>query len=300
MAYLVQVSTVWGDVSEHIYRSAQRLRENYTDRYEALHNDVYIRLEKWRSSLPDHLSFSITNLEQSLERGYAGAYVSLYALYHTSCMMLNRHVRHADLPLDSVTRNISLAIDHAHEFLHIADVLSSKTTDVRAFLSQDQRRQKAKPYCTFSTPFPGYAILTAIDIISAAGSLDYSTFTEKLRIMNNGLKIVTQLSRFWASARDQRKAIMRRIDGLANAIIDCGSRYRAWVMAGPIGIITGVDRDIFYTGWSGGGEERHECEGGLRVLRAQGVNVRNGDVLVVDNGGSRGSSVDRTTSEEDF
>ena len=300
MAYLVQVSTIWGDVSEHIYWSSQRLRENHADRHEAFHADVYHRLEKWHFNLPDYLSFSINNLDQSIERGYTGAYISLYALYHTSCMMINRHVRQADLSLESVNRNLSLSIHHAQKFLHIVDLLSSKTTDIRASTSQNRYRQEAKPSYTFSTPFPGYAILTAIDIISAAGSLENPHFTDSLRIMNNSLKIVQQLSLFWASARDQCKAIMRRIDCLSNSIIGRGSRYKAWVMSGPMGSIAGADHDILYTGRRiVGNRENSEIGGGTVVLRALGIEVEERDILVVDDADSRSLSADRAAISED-
>ena len=300
MAYLVQVSSIWGDVSEYIYRSSQRLWENHADRYEAFHADVYHRLEKWHFNLPDYLSFSINNLDQSIERGYTGAYISLYALYHTSCMMINRHVRHASLSLESVNRNLSLSIHHARKFLHIIDVLSSKTSDVRVSMLRTGQRQETKPNYTFSTPFPGYAILTAIDIISAAGSLENPHFTDSLRIMNNGLKVVQQLSLFWASAHDQCKAIMRRIDGLSNSIFGRGSRYKAWVMSGPMEPIVGADCDILYTGRKiVGNREKGEIWGGIMVLRALGIEVEERDVLVVDDGDSRSSSVDRAAISED-
>ena len=58
--------------------------------------------------------------------------------------MLNRHVRYADLPFDSVTRNISLAIGHAQEFFRVADIHSSKTTDVRTFMSQNKSWHRAR------------------------------------------------------------------------------------------------------------------------------------------------------------
>lgn len=84
----------------------------------------------------------------------------------------------------------------------------------------------------------------AIDVLGAAGSTEAS-FSQVLRIMNNGLEIVRELSTFWASARDQTKAIMGRIENLANAVLDNGPHMRAWVVNFPMEKTAGADQDVF-------------------------------------------------------
>ena len=63
--------------------------------------------------------------------------------------------------------------------------------------------------------------------------------------MNNGLDIVRGLSTLWASARDQTKAIMGRIEYLADAVLDNGSYMRAWVVSVPMEKTAGADQDVF-------------------------------------------------------
>ena len=282
MAYLVQITSIWGDVSAYMYRSEHWPCETYVVDYENFHRSIYARLASWHSSLPTSFLLKATNIAESLKGGYVGTFISIHSLYHTSFMMLNRYIRHAELPRDRITRNIREAVCHAEQLLFLMEELSRTVRHFHPTQHSHRRSDESRGF-VFSTPFPGYAILIAIDILGAAGSTEAS-FPEVLRIMNNGLDIVRGLSTFWASAKDQKKAIMARIEGLANAVLDNEPESRAWVVSVPMEKTAGADQDVFYPGRTRLGEQ------GQVLLKALGVNAKADEILHVGEGESRKSS----------
>lgn len=286
MAYLVQITSIWGDVSAYLYRSEHWPRATYMAEYEKFHRSICARLALWHSSLPTSFLPKATNMAESLRGGYIGTFISIHSLYHSSFMMLNRYIRHAELPQDRIAHNIREAVCHAERLLFLMEELLRTGRYFHATSTATQhphRRNDESHEFVFSTPFPGYAILMAIDILGAAGSTEAS-FPEVLRIMNNGLDIVRGLSTFWASAKDQKKAITGRIEGLANAVLDHGPELRAWVVSVPMEKTAGADQDVFYPGRSRSGAE------GRVLLKALGVDTEEDEILHIEEGELRGSS----------
>ena len=278
MAYLVQISSIWEEVLAKIYRTPYQAPESYGTDYDSFYDIISNRLSAWESSLPPHLQYSSSNLEASVDCGTAGTFVSLHALYHITFMKLNRHVRHGHLSLSSFERNVQEATRHARQLLFIMHTLSqiNRSKRIPSSVSSDERHD-----FVFSTPFAGYATLCAIDILSAGGSLESNDFVDTLRMINSGLPVVEELSQFWASARGQRKAIRRRIEELANCVIDNGGDRNAWKMKQSMEKTLGSDHDLFYT--------RHDR--GVGLLAALGVEVRDeeDEVLFIEVGESSGS-----------
>ena len=304
MAYLVQIACIWDDILAYIYRSTHRSRESYRTEHDRFHCKAYARLESWCSSLPSHLVFSRANLAINLRDGNLGTFISLHSLFHMCFMTLNRHIRHEDLSIDSIRRSSNEAICHALQLLHMMEILSKstcKTPKPSTSQSARQRHFHQHQFPTFSTPFPGYAILLAIDTVSATGSLERELFTETFRVMNEGLKIVIQLSRFWSSARNQRKAIMRRIEDISNAVIDygTGSSMKAWVVESPMIKAIGPEEDVFYMrDWR---EMRGE-ENRVRLLGVSDMEVEENEVVFVtrDEESGSGSESERRSSGDEY
>ncbi|KAL9107482.1 MAG: hypothetical protein Q9187_008417 [Circinaria calcarea] len=212
-------------------------------------------------------------------------------------MMLNRHVCHAELPHDGITRKIHEAVSHAERLLSLMEELWRVIRHSRATLTATQHSHHPKNKnweSIFSTPFPGHAILMAIEILGAASSTEAS-FPKVLRIMNNGLDIFRGLSILWASARDQTKAIVGRIEDLANAVLDNGPYMRAWVVSVPMEKIAGADQDVFT--WARPDLERRE---GQVLLEALGVEAREDEILYIGEGESRRSSVENSPVVDDW
>ncbi|KAF2179791.1 hypothetical protein K469DRAFT_730426 [Zopfia rhizophila CBS 207.26] len=205
MAYLTLISAIWGEVLTFTSRAVHRPDAGYDRLYETFYAKTYEQLEVWHSLLPSALRWSPQNLDNSIIEGHAGTFLSLHALYHTTVIRLNRHVRVRALPPDKIKRNIDTSFRNASHFLSIMHSLSPIN------------RQRRLPPSTasgflFSTPFPGYALMLSIDVLSAAGTV--STLPNLIETLGTTLACIEELSQFWASARAQQKAIAGRVKHL--------------------------------------------------------------------------------------
>ena len=203
MAYLTLISAIWGDVMSHTGRAVHRFDNTYEKLYQDFYSRTCDRLEAWMAHLPPHLHYSHDNLDISITDGYAGTFLSIHALYHTTTMRLNRHVRVTSLSSSAIRRNIIQATQEATQLLSVMQALSH---------SSRSRRLPSIPFI-FSTPFPGYALMIACDILTSGGLI--SELPGLIQSIGGSLSCIDELAGFWASARAQQKAIETRLKQLA-------------------------------------------------------------------------------------
>ena len=245
MAHIIHVSAAWGESMAFIYRSAFFSSSVYPHRFEAHHSKIMTRLSEWQSNLPSHLTWSITNLDNSIRRGYIGTYISLHCLYHSTMMKLNRHLRFQTLPYESLVHNIRSSVHHARCLLQVTRTLAKIDREARLHHSQECHSPSSSSHFandtpfTFSIPFTGHAILIATDILTSAGSL--SDLPEILRLVNSGLEVVEELTEFWTSAKAQFRHIGERLKILADTFAMNG------FSSSPL------PREEYHSGGGGGG-----------------------------------------------
>ena len=220
MAWLVIVAVLWGNVVDFTFRAYFRGQPGYSEAYNAFYEETNNGLQGWRSRLPPHLQFSEENLTRSIQQGYAGTFISMHTLYYFAQIKMNRYLRHKDMP-DFVSRNLRAAHDNAHELLRLMGIIKN----ARRAIASPANGQPTT--FTLSTPFPGYATLAAIDIISAGG-WEWMLSTTMQEIYN-GLECLGELSGYWASARDQLKACQTRYYQIQNILQRRISQQGAWL-----------------------------------------------------------------------
>ena len=276
MAYYAQVSAIWGDVLANIYRSPHQSIERYSLDHEAFHITTHQRLESWKTSLPEYLSYSTPNTHASIDNGYVGTFISLHTIYHATAMKLDHVIRHAHLPASSVSRAIQESTHHALQLLDMMQTLSSAERQKVSTSTPSQPSQKQLKI-PFSTPFAGYAILVAIGILSAGGSLEPAALEKRLRIMHGGLKVTEELGRFWASARAQRRVIRKRIEQLAEcATSEEAVGKKVWIMRSPLDKTFGGHQDAFYN------ETVQQPAGRTKFLESLGLSdTRDHEILML-------------------
>ncbi|KAF2448641.1 hypothetical protein P171DRAFT_352634 [Karstenula rhodostoma CBS 690.94] len=205
MAYLTLISTIWGDVVTFTSRAVHRPGASYEQLYEAFYAKTYERLEAWLEMLPVNLRYTPQNLDTSIVEGFAGSFISLHALYRTTIIRLNRHIRLSTMTTDKVSRNIEQAFYHAISFVHMMHSLAP-----------ENRRQRlpstAATEFLFSTPFPGYALMLSIDVVSAAGTT--AAIPGLIETLGMASSCLEELATFWASARTQQKVVANRLKQL--------------------------------------------------------------------------------------
>jgi hypothetical protein len=205
MAYLTIISAIWGEVLTFTSRAVHRPDHGYERIYEAFYAKTYERLEAWHIMLPANLRQGPQTLDNSIIEGYAGTFISLHALYYTTVIRLNRHVRVHLLPADKLARNIDHSFRNASSFLSMMHSLAAENRQRRLPLN-------AAAEFLFSIPFPGYALMLSIDVLTAAGTI--STLPDLIKTVGTTLTCIEELSKFWASAKTQLKAVSKRVKHL--------------------------------------------------------------------------------------
>lgn len=239
MAYLCLISALWGDVLTFTGRAARRSDAGYEQHYEPFYTKTYERLEGWLAMLPIHLRYTQQNLENSIAEGNIGIFMSLHALYHATIIRLNRQVRVSAMPADKINRNIEHAFGNASNFLSMMHSL--------AFAHQ-QRRNDASEYF-FSTPFPGYALMLSIDVLSSAGT--YATLPNLIDTIGTTMSCIDELATFWASARTQQKAVSNRLRELMDIVakhkegLSNGQVGRFWKISDSLDVAFGKDDAVY-------------------------------------------------------
>lgn len=238
MAYLTLISAIWGDVMSHTSRAVHRFDNTYEKLYQDFYSRTCDRLEAWMAHLPPHLHYSYHNLDTSITNGYAGTFLSIHALYHTTTMRLNRHVRVTSLSSSATRRNIIQATQEATQLLSVMQALSH---------SSRSRRLPSIPFI-FSTPFPGYALMIACDILTSGGLI--SELPDLIQSIGVSISCIDELAGFWASARAQQKAIGTRLKQLAEILLspeDSDNRKGAfWRVGCSLETAFGKQDDLVY------------------------------------------------------
>lgn len=271
-AYLVQLSSIWTDVLAHIHRSPHLSDTTYRISSGTFHMTTTNRLSAFISSLPPHLSYNPFNTSAHLANNLLPIYITVHALYHYTHLILNRYSRLSLLSPSALTANILAATTHARSLLRIMQSLTKLSTDLKSL-----------------PPFVATAIVTATDVLSAAGSFETELFTDTLRIMNGGLSVVDEVAGCWKSVRVGRRKVKERIGEVAESGIGGPRGVRGWVVEESLEGESGIGRremDLFYM----------EGEGRNVLLRALGVEGR---VVVLENMGDRGEGDGTEEEDED-
>lgn len=210
MAYLINVTSIWGDVRDHIYRGS-RTSSSSSEPSPSFHATTTARLEAWRTCLPHSLENTTQNLDNALAHGTLGSFVAMHAIYHVTHAKLNRYTCPAAVASFTLQGHVRAAHQHAAAVLRLAETLGARAA--RQPGSAAARRR-------FASPYFGFVIVAAVDIVSAKGRL---ADIPALRARVDGARrVVDELAGFWHSARLQREQIAARLDALAALPLGAG------------------------------------------------------------------------------
>lgn len=213
MAYLCLISAIWGDVLTFTGRAVRRPTSGYEQSYERFYARTSERIEAWHGMLPPDLQYTPQNLDNSIVEGYASTFMSLHALYHATIIRLNRHVRVNAMPVEKLRRNVEHALRHASSFISMMHSLASVNR-------QQRLPSTASSEFLFSTPFPGYALMLSIDVLTSAGP--FSTLPHLIETVGITMTCIDEVASFWASARAQQKAVSNRLKQLTDIAVQEG------------------------------------------------------------------------------
>jgi len=204
LAYLINISTIWGDVTANIYRTSQRpVSSNFNSAFTTFYESTTHRLTSWVNSLPSNYTFSTENLRRATETGKLGTFMTMHTVYHGTVMKLNRYIQKSALNSTKLAHHVSVAKQHAEALLAVMEALIAR----RASTLPTQTEHAVMPR-HFSSPFVGYAIVSAIDILTSEFPL--SSVSALLASFGSAQSILAELALFWQSGKNQYALVAQR------------------------------------------------------------------------------------------
>jgi hypothetical protein len=214
MAFVIQILSIWGDVSFQAFRLSHTPSEGWAQLAEEFHTNIIRRTDDWINRLPEHLAFSVANMERASQVKKVDTFVAIHLFYHATLMKLYRHARYQSLRSEVLIQYIHRARYHAVEILRIALAVVQYAHDVQASRSA---ADTSSPNVTLLSPFLGYVVLSAVDVLSAAGVV--AELPDCISFINGAYGMVQLLGRHWDSSISLANLIKKRLDSM----IDCAN-----------------------------------------------------------------------------
>lgn len=208
MGYLINICTIWGEVMAKVYRTTQRAAPSSGSSFTTFYETTTQRLRAWERSLPSCYQFSTESLRRAADSGKLGTFMTMHTVYHTTAIKLNRYVQHSTMSSSQTAHHVSVSQQHAEVLLSMMDTLAARRTALPSPISERSLSSNK-----FSSPFVGYAIISAIDVLSAKVSVP--TLSSRLSSFGGAQAILGELAVFWQSARTQQALVIQRIRDLA-------------------------------------------------------------------------------------
>ena len=228
LGYFVEIATIFNEVVSKISKSPSVASEADRLSRETFHQETMRRLDAW-----DNLT------RRCLQEGRDGrdSINGLHILYHYTAMILHRYVRYSEIGKVSLSVYVRGAYEHAQLMLEMIQRLSN----------HDEKDVQLFRFATLS-PFSGFAITAALDVITAAGTMA-DLMGHKSRMMSlisSGVEALEGLVDFWHSARRQRDMIKQRLGALLTSTNRASDFNGAFYFGQPMQSPFGLDQDIVY------------------------------------------------------
>lgn len=214
MAFVIQILSIWGEVSFQAFRLSHTPSEGWAQLAEEFHTNIIRRTDDWINRLPGHLAFSVANMERASQVKKVDAFVAIHMFYHATLMKLYRHARYQSLRSEVLIEYIHRARYHAVETLRIALAVVQYAHDVQASRTATDT---SSPNVTLLSPFLGYVVLSAVDVLSAGGMV--AELPDCISFINGAYGMVQLLGRNWDSSISLANLIKKRLD----LMIDCAN-----------------------------------------------------------------------------
>ena len=203
MAFLIEITSLWGDVSDKMLRLSLLPMDTYGSMFEKLYAAVIQQTDEWAMKLPDDLTITAINMQRSMHVKKANTFVLNHLFYHATLLTLNRYIRSQAVREFTVDQCIRRARHHAVEMLRICLALMQSS------------QQQHYHHLTNISPVVGCLVLSAVDVISAVGPI--YDLDETLTLSRGGLMVIRDLAGFWSALMPLATLAETRIDALAEA-----------------------------------------------------------------------------------
>lgn len=260
LGYMVEIATIFNEVVSRISRSKTQPVDGYNATLKAFCHNVMTRLEAWETTLKR--AVCRPGIDTDDNEPISGPRI----LYHYTALLLYRHVRHEYMDSQTIIVHVREAYRHAQSILENVQRLSN-----------EEKRDAPMAKLATTSPVIGFAILAALDTITAAGTLD-DLMGGGGRVMSSvsiGLEALERLTDNWHSARMQRDITKERLKVLLSATKRASDFNGAYYFGEPMQTPFEPEQDVVYglrrmryfqaLGW----EDRIHSDGDFHQLDGQ-------------------------------
>lgn len=228
LGYVVTIATIFDEVMTRISKGRVPGSEGDVMPTQAFRQDIMRRLEAWDALI-----------KRNLVQGRDGSEPvnGLRILYHYTAIALHRYVRASEIGKIPISLYLGGAFEQAEQLLVMIQRLSN----------HDEKEGPLFKFATMS-PFGGFAITSALDVVTAAGTMADLMGERSLTmsLVSTAVEALEPLVAFWDSARWQRDMIKKRLGALLAATARASDSNGAFYFAEPIQSPTGLDQDLVY------------------------------------------------------
>lgn len=214
MGYLINITTIWGDIMAYVYRSSQRPASCDASKFVDFYQASTARLVAWKQALPQRYAFSPDTIARTAESGSLGIYVCMHTIYNSSMVELNRYVPSALGTLQKA-HHISAAQRHAQMILEMMEQVSTRRGTAAAM--------------TFFSPLNGFAVVGAIDVLSA--KVHSKDIPQLLASFRSAQAYLAESN--WQSAKTQLALVQQRVHNLTELSFSAGGS-KQFAFAGEV------------------------------------------------------------------
>ena len=273
MGQLIRALALWVDVIGFVTQMRYKSSDEVDTLAESFHATMMHRFDEFRRQMPSHLRYEEDtqesyrqgeeNARYANRRGQLGGFAGMHIMFFCAVMRVNRHVFSQKAHWQRRTRNINDAYLAAVQTLRLVEKMAEQK-------SQGQRQDIAS---SVSTPFVGYAIICAVDVLTSVGSLSdfVGQYSEYMGRISASITALEQMKPHWKNTDQQLQLITDRYMSIMNATrSSMGTGKSLFYASMPIEGKHLFGRDILYSS-----SRRH-------ILRSlgKGENVQSDDELL--------------------
>jgi hypothetical protein len=229
LGYLIEVATIYDEVVRHVTSGSDHNADVATVSEASFEETTMSRLEAWDESIKNHAW---------INRQDAASVSGLRILYRYAALVLHRFVRHVDLSQSTIVEYVKKTSEHARELLQLVQQASD----------HDEKSNKHAFRLATLSPYSGFAITSALDVITAATTTHHLTGYES-RIMTwiaSATEAFQGMKDFWHSAHKQSELLNKRTTVLYSAVHKHSSANGVFYFENPMQSPYGLEQDIIY------------------------------------------------------
>ena len=249
MGQCICILALWTEIISFAAQMKYKTALEVDSTADAFYSTMLRKLDTWKRNLPPHLQYSQDtqdniklsheNIKAAQRRGVLGIFGGVHLFAYCALMRLNRHIYPEHITITRKMRNIGDAYVAAEQSLLLLEKMAFQSTE-------DGHKEAVSGV---SAPFIGYAVICAIDILTAAGLIAdlVGHNSRTMSLIGSSLTGLEQVQSHWKNTERQLAAVADRYQNILAIVHSPESLSKAGFYAqNPIEGSFPFQRDLMY------------------------------------------------------